>query len=143
MKSNWSVLTNLPEWAIPPGNMQRLQIFVFTIILLALGSSPCAARDLAVVVNKANSTSNLTAANLTKMLNASTNQWPDSKRVIVLLADPASNDTKMLFDKVYSTGPKDVNDINSIAKEHKGDILIVGSDELVIKAVAVNPGAIG
>jgi regulator of extracellular matrix RemA (YlzA/DUF370 family) len=100
----------------------------------------CAARDIAVVVDKTNGAGSLSIADLTKILKTTTKSWPDGKRVIIFLSDPASADMKLVLQKAYGMT---ADEIKAFAGSHRGEVIVVGSDELVLKAVQTNPGALG
>ncbi len=110
-------------------------------MLLAVCAPPlCGARDLAVIVDKANASSALTTVEMEKLMKASVAKWPDGRKVMVVLGDPGSADTKMVLQRVYKMTE---DEIKSFAETHKGDMLVMGSNELVLKVVATHPGAIG
>lgn len=113
-----------------------LLIAVITVALSCL----CAARDIAVVVDKTNGAASLSTADLTKMLKTATRTWPDGRKVTIFLSDPASADMKVVFQKVYGMSG---DEVKAFANSHRGDVIVVGSDELVLKAVQTNPGALG
>jgi ABC-type phosphate transport system substrate-binding protein len=113
-----------------------LFIAVITVALSCL----CAARDIAVVVDKTNGAASLSTADLTKMLKTATRAWPDGRKVTVFLSDPASADMKLVLQKVYGMS---VDEVKAFAASHRGEVIVVGSDELVLKAVQTNPGALG
>jgi len=117
--------------------MHRVRACCIAFVLLA--APLCNARDLAVIANKTNSTTNLTAAELEKLLKAAA-PWPDGKKVRVFLTDPESADRKALLQRVYKMTPEE---IKAFAEAHKADIQIVASDEIVLTMVDNNPGAIG
>jgi ABC-type phosphate transport system substrate-binding protein len=133
--------------------MRRIRWFYLTLVLLA--APLCLARDLAIVVNKSNSTSKVTALELQKMLTTAVQNWPDGKRVKIFLTDPGftnqgftnqgstsqgSADTRMILQRVYKMKPEE---IRNLVNAHKADIQVVGSDEIVLTMVDNNPGAIG
>jgi ABC-type phosphate transport system substrate-binding protein len=111
-----------------------------TGVVLLLACSVCSARDVAVVVDKGNSTATLSLPDLTKLFKGDTHNWPDGKRVTVFLSDPNSSDMKMVLQRIYSMNAEQ---IKNLADAHRGNILVVGSDDLVVKAVQTNPGSIG
>ena len=117
--------------------MHRIAALSLAIVLLA--APLCRARDLAVIVNKTNSTSTLTAAELEKVLKAAA-PWPDGKKVKVFLVDPDSNDQRAILQRVYKMPPAE---LTAFAEAHKVDIQIVASDEIVLTMVDANPGALG
>jgi len=108
--------------------------------LLLFASPLCLGRDLAVVVNSANPTSALTSAELVKLLKAEVQSWPDGRSVRVFLTDPGSADTRMILQRAYKMAPEE---IRSLVSAHKAEIEVVGADEIVLKMVDNNPGAIG
>ena len=118
--------------------MRRIRGFYLTLVLFT--APLCLARDLAIIVNKSNATSKVTAADLEKLLKTTVQNWPDGKRVKVFLTDPSSADSKMILQRVYKMRPEE---IKSLAETHKVDIQVVASDDVVLTMVHSNPGAIG
>jgi len=118
--------------------MYRARGFYIAFVLCA--ATLCQARDLAIVVNKSNPASSVTAPELEKLLKAATQNWPDGKRVKVFLTDPGSAETKAMVQRAYKMAPAE---IKSLAEAHKADIQVVASDEIVLTMVSENPGAIG
>jgi ABC-type phosphate transport system substrate-binding protein len=118
--------------------MLRFGIRCLALILLVapLGL----ARDLAVIVDKGNDSSKVTAAELEKLLKVVQQEWPNGMKVKVILSDPTSSDASVILQRVYKMPPEK---IKSFLDAHKADIQIAGSDELVLKLVASTPGAIG
>src|SRR5215831_2042153 len=117
--------------------MHRIAALSLAIVLLA--APLCRARDLAVIVNKTNSTSTLTAAELEKVLKTAAPS-PDGKKVKGFLVDPDSNDQKAILQRVYKMPPAE---LTAFAEARKVDIQIVASDEIVLTMVDANPGALG
>jgi len=115
--------------------MLRVRTFYIYISVVLLSATLCQARDLAVVVNKSNSTSSVSPAELQKLLKAATATWPDGKKVRIFLTDPGSAENRSILQRFYEMAPADI--------KSKADIHIVGSDEIVLTMVAGNPGAIG
>lgn len=118
--------------------MHRFVRYLIGLVLLA--QTLCLARDVAVIADKANPVSTVTTKDLVKLLRTDTPRWPDGKRVIVFLTDPDSADSKVLLEKTYSMTPAA---LKALANSQKGGIVILSSDEEVVKAVAGQPGAIG
>lgn len=100
----------------------------------------CAARDIAVIVDKTNAAASLSTSDLTKLLKSTTKTWPDGKKVTIFLSDPTSADMKVVVQKVYGMS---ADAVKAFAESHHGEVIVVSSDELVLKAVRTNPGAIG
>jgi ABC-type phosphate transport system substrate-binding protein len=118
--------------------MCRSSWVYLSIILLAV--SHCHARDLALVANKSNAASNLTAAEVEKLLKAGIQNWPDGKKIKIFLTDPDSIDNRTILEHGCKLKPEE---IKSLASAHKADIQVVGSDDVVLTMVDSNPGAIG
>jgi ABC-type phosphate transport system substrate-binding protein len=118
--------------------MSRSLSVYLAIVLLA--APLCQARDLAVVVNKNNAASNLTAADLEKVLKAGMQSWPDGKKIKIFLTDPSSIDNRTILEHGCKLRPEE---IKSLASAHRADIQVVGSDDVVLTLVDSNPGAIG
>lgn len=116
-----------------------LRTRTLSLALIVLAAQLSFARDLAVIINKANATSTVTAADLEKLLKLSST-WPDGKKVKIFLTDPNSAEAKNILPHAYKMTPAE---IKTLADAHKADIQIVGSDDVVLTMVDNNPGAIG
>jgi hypothetical protein len=118
--------------------MRRVLLYAISMVLMA--PSLCLARDVAVITDKTNPVSSVTNKDLVKLLRTDTSKWPDGKRVIVFLSDLSSPDSQLLLEKTYGLTP---GAMKAFADGQKGVIVILNSDEEVVKAVAGQPGAIG
>jgi len=118
--------------------MLRFGLRCFALILLVapLGFT----RDLAVIVDKGNDSSKVTAAELEKLLKIVQQEWPNGKKVKLILRDPTSSGASVILQRVYKMPPEK---IKSFLDVHKADVQVASSDELVLKLVASTPGAIG
>lgn len=113
------------------------------IACLALGTT-AAARDIAVVVNKSNATKTVALADLAKMAKGSTKKWADSKDVTLVIKDPSAADMKTVLQKVFAMTPEEVKAlIATLNGARKDSVLIVPSDEVLVKTVQTTPGAMG
>jgi len=104
------------------------------------------AKDLALIANKGGSVSVLTMPELVKLCKAQTNRWPDGKSVTLVVRDPASAEMKMVLEKVYSMTPDAVNELIATANHGRMNhpaILVVSSDDELVKKVGGTPGAVG
>jgi ABC-type phosphate transport system substrate-binding protein len=113
---------------------------LFCIIFALLTPSLCLARDAAVITHKANPTSTVSKDELLKLLKLEMPRWSDGKKVIVFLSNPASEDGRLFREKTYKMTAAE---LKAFAATQKGGIVILASDELVVKAVAEYPGSIG
>ena len=66
-------------------------------IFLMVSNSLAAARDLAVVSNKANSLSTISLPDLVKVSKAQTNRWPDGKPITLILRAPSTPEMKRFW----------------------------------------------
>ncbi len=118
--------------------MRRARAFSLALVLLA--GPLCHARDLAVIVNKNNAATKVSAAELEQLLKATVQTWPDGKKVRIFLTDPGTADSRQILSRAFKMK---ADEIKSLIDSHKAEIQIVGSDELVLTMVDQNPGAVG
>jgi len=115
-------------------------------MILAAGVPMAAARDLALVSNKANALSTITLLDLVKVCKAQTNRWPDGKPVTLIMRAPSAPEMKLVLEKVYELPESQVKDLISTANHGRANhpaIMIVESDEDLVNKVASIPGAVG
>lgn len=120
--------------------MPRLCLKLFVMAVFALASSSLQAKQLAVVTDTANPTTNLSGADLLKVFNLKMRAWPDGKPVIIVVRDPSTSDMQLLLRKVLNMT---ADQARAFIQAHKGSIVIADSDEAVIRFVSSNRGAIG
>jgi ABC-type phosphate transport system substrate-binding protein len=116
------------------------RVLLSFVLFALLAPSLCLARDIALVVGKSNPSSAVSNKELVKLLKNENAKWPDGKKVTVYLSNPSSEDGKVLLQKVYRMTP---DELKSVAEGQKGSIVILASDEQVLKAVAKDPTAVG
>ncbi len=115
-------------------------------LFLAATVSLAAARDLAVISNKANSVSTITLPDFVKVCKGQTNHWPDGKSVTFIMRSPSTPAMKLFLEKVYELPESDVKEIVATANHGRMGhpaIMIVESDEDLVNKVASIPGAVG
>lgn len=110
------------------------------LLLLVLCWLPCEAKHMAVVVNKGNSTGNVSAVDLTKIFQANTRKWPDGKNITVVLRDPSSAETQEALQRLYKMSQ---TELRTFIENHKSAFISVDSDEALLKIVETTPGAVG
>ena len=121
---------------------RTLSLFIF----LAASASLAAARDLALVSNKANSVSAVTLSDLVKFSKGQTNRWPDGKSITLIMRSPSAPEMKLFLEKVYEVPESQVKEIIAAANHGRMGhpaVMIVDSDEELVNKVASIPGAIG
>jgi len=115
---------------------------LFPLLLLWVASLPCAvqAKQFAIVADKANATSNLTASELVKIFNAHTRSWPDGKPITVVMRDPSSADMQLVLRKLFNMTPEQAH---AFIQAHREAIMVADSDDAVLRFVSTSRGAIG
>jgi hypothetical protein len=115
-------------------------------LFAAVSVSLAAARDLAVVSNKANSLAAISLPDLVKVCKAQTNRWPDGKAVTLIMRAPSAPEMKLFLEKIYELPEEQVKDLIATANHGRNNhpaIMIVESDEDLVNKVASIPGAVG
>jgi len=112
------------------------------VLLIWAASLPCAvqAKQLALVSDKSNTTSNLTAAELAKIFNAHSRNWPDGKPITVVMRDPSSADMQLVLRKLFNMTPEQAH---TFVQSHRDLIMVADSDDAVLRFVSTSRGAIG
>jgi hypothetical protein len=111
--------------------------YVAAFIFLSL--APCFAHHLAVVVDKDNGVGAVTSADLAKMLRIDTRKWPNGKNVIIVLHRDAGPEM-MVLERLGKLSNKD---LKALIAAHKDSIILVDSDDDLLKKVSSVPGALG
>ncbi len=111
-------------------------------LLMFVTSLPCAvqAKQFAIVADKANATSNLTASELIKIFTAHTRTWAGGKPITVVMRDPSSEDMQLVLRKVLNMTPEQAH---AFVLAHRDAIMVADTDDAVLRFVSTSPGAIG
>ena len=112
----------------------------FLVLWIVFATTLVLAKQLAIVTDTANPTKNLTTADLTKILNLKTHNWPDGKSVTVVMRDPGGPDMQLVLRRVLNMTTEQAH---LFVQTHKGFIVIADSDDAVVRFVSGNRGAIG
>ncbi len=115
-------------------------------LFFAVSASLAAARDLAVVSNKANTVSAITVPDLVKVCKGQTNHWPDGKAVTFIMRNPSTPEMKLFLEKVFEMSESETKEIIATANHGRMGhpaVMIVDSDEDLVNKVASIPGAVG
>ena len=110
------------------------------LFLVAFSGVASEAKQLAVIVDKANNVSGMTAVDLTKMFKFDNHKWPDGKNVVVVLFDPASPEMQTAIQKLYHMQPEE---FKALLAAHQSAVVIVHSEDELLKSVQSIPGAVG
>ena len=129
----------------PGDGVSYCRVVIFGLVF-AVSASLAAARDLAVVSNKANTVTAMTLPDLVKVCKAQTSRWPDGKPVTFIMRAPSAPEMKMLLEKVYELSEADVKELIATANHGRVNhpaIMVAQSDEDLVDKVASIPGAVG
>ncbi len=125
--------------------MGSRRVLAAALIILSLTISAWG-KDLALISNKSNEVVAITFPELVKICKGQTSRWPDGKPVSFIIRDLAAPEMKLVLDKVYGMSKEEVKAVIVNANHGRSDrpaILVVDSDEAVLKKVESIPGAVG
>ena len=115
----------------------RLAVALLVLVVIL----PCAqAKQFAIVADKVNATSNLSASELVKIFTAHNRTWPDGKSITVVMRDPSSADMQLVLRKLLNMTPEQAH---AFVLAHRDAIMVADSDDAVLRFVSTSPGAIG
>jgi ABC-type phosphate transport system substrate-binding protein len=117
----------------------RVRSALHLLAFLAASLTPCFAHHMAVIVNKDNSTANVSSAHLARILRAEIKKWPDGKNVVLILHKDSAGETETLerLNRVSA------GELKAFLAAHKDFIMFVDTDADVLKMVQSEPGAVG
>jgi ABC-type phosphate transport system substrate-binding protein len=110
------------------------------LVCLSLTAMLAQGKQLAVVADTGNSTTNLSSAELAKIFNQHQRSWPDGKSITVVVRDPSCADMQLVLRKLFNMNADQARDF---IQAHKGAIVVADSDDSILKFVSTNRGAIG
>lgn len=120
---------------------------LLALALTILSTTPLvAAKDMALISNKSNHVQAITMPELVRICRGQTNRWPDGKAVSLITRDPASPAMRLVLDKIYAIPKDQVKDLIDSANHGRTDhpaVVVLDSDEAVVKKVESTPGAVG
>jgi len=117
----------------------KLQRLAALLVFLLTFLTPCFAHHMAVVTNKDNNVSNVTAAHLAKIFRSELKKWPDGKAVVLVLHKDSAGETETL----EHLNKMNAGDWKALIAAHKDSIVLADSDAEVLKIVQSTPGAVG
>lgn len=124
----------------------RLRSIALTFILAALSSHAVLAKDVALISNKTNSLKGVTLPDLVKICKGQTGHWANGRPVTLIMTTPSSGSMHLVLEKVYGMTADEVKDLIASANHDRVDhpaIVVVDSDESVVKKVEATPGGVG
>ena len=114
--------------------------------MVAALTSAAGAKDMALVANKSNGVSDVSMSELVKICKGQVSRWPNDKAVTLITRDPTTPEMKVLLEKVYGMSKEEVKATIASANHGRTNhpaIVVVESDEEVVKRVGSLPGAVG
>ena len=116
--------------------------WLYLALMTWIASLPCTvqARQLAVISDTSNGTTNLSAGDLVKIFNTRSRNWPDGRLIVVVVRDPSSVDMQLVLRKLLNMIPEQAQ---AFIQAHHSAILIADSDDAVLHFVSTTRGAIG
>lgn len=115
------------------------------LLALALGVTPAAAGDIAVIVHPDVDVSNLSFAELRKIMLGDRQFWPSGQKVTLIVAEPVDAGRSVLLDRVYNMSEQQFRQY-WIARVFRGEVAedpkVVISSAGVIEMVSVLNGSI-
>lgn len=128
--------------------MNRVIKFLAMVAFIAVPLSVMAAGDddLAVVVNKSNSATNLTKSQLRKLVLGEQDSWPSGQTVTVVLRNPGDTERDGVLRTICRMTEDDYNQhvVHARSSGEAGAApKVIGSAAAVRQFVASTPGAIG
>ena len=122
------------------------QVLAAIVLLAAAMVAPAHAKDLALIANKGGGIDSISMADLVKVCKGQTSRWPDGKPVTLIIREPGSPDMKMMVDKIYGVTVEELRDLITTANHGRANrpaIIVVNTDEDVIRRVQAAPGTVG
>jgi regulator of extracellular matrix RemA (YlzA/DUF370 family) len=123
----------------------RFRYLAFVAVFAIAAAVSSAAKDLAVVVNKANDTKTISSVDLGKLLKNTSRKWTNGQDAIVILRDPNAPEMRVVLQKVYGMSADQVKALITAANQGRTSpaFVIVDSDDVILKMVAGSANAIG
>ena len=110
------------------------------LVLVGVLSCLVEAKQLAIVAEKSNPTTNLSQAELVRIFLAKTRSWPGGTPLVLVVRNPSLADMQLVVRRIFNMTPEEAH---AFVQAHHEAIMVAESDEAVIKYVSETRGAIG
>jgi ABC-type phosphate transport system substrate-binding protein len=114
--------------------------FIVLLLLVVSLGAVSEAKQLAVIVDKTNNLGGLSATDLAKVFKFDNHKWPDGRSVILILRDPSTPEMQTAIQKLYHM---QADEFKALLAAHQSGVIIVRSEEELLKSVESIPGAVG
>ena len=121
-------------------NSTFLRWMALGLLFFCLAGRSAAAKQIAVIVNRANSAQGLTAEEMGKIFKCGTRKWTGGSQITVVVRDPSTPEMELLLSRIYKVSPEEMK---AFIAAHKESIVVVDSNAAMLNAVRTMPGAIG
>ena len=119
--------------------MKMLRIWLLLLSIAGLASI-AQARQLAIIAEKDNNTTDISTADLAKMFTTHRRTWPNGTPVTIVMRDPASPELQVVLRKLFNMTP---DQVQTLIAAHRDAIVIASSDDAVLRFVSAKRGALG
>jgi hypothetical protein len=120
--------------------MSRGSRFIVLFLLVVGLGAVSEAKQLAVIVDKTNNLGGLSSTDLSKVFKFDSHKWPDGRSVILILRDPSTPEMQTAIQKLYHM---QLEEFKALLTAHQSGVIIVNSEEELLKSVESIPGAVG
>ena len=124
----------------------RIRPAIWIAVVVVACVQAAAAKDIALISNKDNSAKNISLPELVKICKGQSLRWADGRLLTVVIREPSAPDMKIVLQKVYGMTAGEVNELIASANHGRSDrpaIVVVSSDDTLVKKVGSIPGAVG
>jgi len=122
----------------------RIRLLSLVCVLVLIAATAGFATDFAVIINPSNPARAMTLADLGKMFKGKTSTWANGRNVTIVLRDPSAPTMKFIMEKVMGVDPDQGKAmLTDGARKAGAEVVFLGSDEEIVKAVETNPTALG
>lgn len=120
--------------------MSYVSRFLVLLLLVASLGASSEAKQLAVIVDKTNNLGGMSANDLAKVFKFDSHKWPDGRSVILILRDPSTPEMQTAIQKLYHM---QVDEFKALLAAHQSGVIVVRTEEELLKSVESIPGAVG
>ena len=110
------------------------------LLLVVCMAASASAKQLAVIVDKTNNLSGMTAADLSHIFRLDKNKWPNGKNVVLVLRDPSTPEMQTAIHALYHMTAEE---FRTLLNAHRSSFIIAESEQDLLKQVESIPGAVG
>lgn len=116
------------------------------IVIILSWTALARAKDFALISNKGNNVPAMTLPDLVKICKGQTAHWPDGKVVTFVTRDVGAPEMHLVLEKIYGMSKDEAKAAINKANHDRNNnpaVIVLDSDEAVVKKVESTPGAVG